>query len=341
MAIPKSTFVMGAVTLGLFGFAAYKTLGEEQKPKDRSEYTDEEDSYEGEGDEESDASYEAYRKEREAREERERAEEEAARKLKLKAVHSLYGAEAATPGTLFSGLAVGTPANTPVDWFEKRREKFQDETESTITTGSGLGGDTFDRFEIRPGAIGDSDDREALCEELASGLRTAWGRGEIVTGNGDATVWLNPIQKLRASFSNGYRCELAFERYVTPEQWITKDATSVVPLSLIGQSVKKLEAVAKTAAEENGEVRWVGPGLGVGTRPTTFTAVLDRGKVTLLEVSTTASVATREQLEEQLQKLFGKPKTSEDEYGNVASSWSRPKLSFGYSDDIITITFSK
>ncbi|MBA3460450.1 MAG: hypothetical protein H0T46_10845 [Deltaproteobacteria bacterium] len=340
MAIPKSTFVMGAVTLGLFGFAAYKTMGEKHEPKDRSEYADEEDSYEG--DEESEEAYEAYRKEREERDERERAEEEAARKLKLKAVRDLYGTEAATPGTLFAGLPVGAAANTPVDDFIQRREKFQDDTDSTITTGSGIGADTFDRFEIRPGATGDSDDREALCEELASGLRSAWGGGELVTGSADVTVWLNPVQKLRATFANEYRCELAFERYVTPEQWITKDASSVVPLSLIGQSASKVEAVAKMPVEDNGEVSWAGPGLGVGTKPTTFNATLAGGKVTKLTVYTTASVETREALEAQLQKLFGKPATSDESTGSTKTTWSRPKLALDYSDtEEVVLTLGK
>ena len=339
MAIPKSTFVMGAVTLGLFGFAAFKTMGEKDKPKDR--YS-EEDSYDGESDEESEAAYEAYRKEREEREAAERAEEEAARKGKLKALHSVYGAEAAMPGALFAGLTVGAPGSTPVDDFIERREKFQNDTDSTVTTGSGLGTDAFDRFEIRPGAVGDSDDREALCEELGSALRSAWGRGQTMTGSSDVTVWLNPVQKLRATFSSEYRCELAFERYVTPEQWITKDASSVVPLSLVGQSVKKLEAFAKITAEENGEVTWVGPGLGIGSKPTTFTAQLERGKVTSISVSTTASESTREELDEHLTKLFGAGKKPSSEYDSQTRTWTRPKLTVSYSDsDAVSVSLER
>jgi hypothetical protein len=339
MAIPKSTFVMGAVTLGLFGFATYRTLGSPDKVKDHSGYPDEEESID---DDDSEQSYEDYQKEREQRKTLERAEEEAARAKKLKAMHSLYGAEAATPGALFAGISIDGPADIRPAGFMQRRETFQDDTESTVQLGSGLTSDRFDRFEIRPGAIGDIDDREAMCEELQSGLRSAWGRGEMVTAAADATVWLNPIQKLRATIAHESRCELTFEHYVTPQEWVTKDAASVVPLSVIGQSVNKLVEITKVPAEENGDVVWSGPGVGIGTTPTSFSAQLERGKVTSITATTTASAATREELAAQLEKLFGKPKTSDDGYGNLTSTWSRPKLTLGSADgDTIILTIQK
>lgn len=326
MAIPKSTYVMGAVVLGLFGVAIQRTAS---KDSHHVKDEDEADSYEGDGDEEL-AELRASRE----RMQREEAEEEArqaaieaenAKTLAaaITASRQMYGAEVATLGSAFDGVKLGKPmASVPTD----RIEAYEGETTNRVTLDRHLSESLLEiRIELRP--TDDTEVGDKLCENVGRMLRETWGDG-VLDGPETTRIWLNPATHQRARFllEDG-DCTLAYDRYVESAGFVGRTATSVVPLQLLGQPAAKLSAMPGASVEDDA-VRWTVAGLGAGTAPTSLTAYVENGKVVTIAAEVSATESVRRELEGRLASTYGKPKEIENDRGTSEHRWAgKPPIS--------------
>ena len=165
----------------------------------------------------------------------------------------LYGTVAATPGTAFGGLRVDR------DWFQPSEGAFPIHWEhpnlvyATVADGAQLScGENDDPAVFCPFRC--TRDVEADCDALRSSLERAWGDSEHA-------VWRDRANRVRAVVraqahmftSAPADCELRFQRYVPPDEWIA------MPLALVGRSSSKLpsSATAEYSPRDDEELyRW-------------------------------------------------------------------------------------
>jgi len=313
MALPTSTIVMAVLTCVPFGLAIKDTVsGTETKHRDR-------DSWESDSDDDDrDTDYDAEYARAQAATEAAEAEEERLEQLKTEkqsaARRTLFGAEVATLGSGFSGIKLGMPED------DMRTEVSTALEERTGMRVALLANGTLDWITVS--ADPDDDDTYSLCSKLRTEIQAAWGNG--ITEDYDTRYWINPTTGTRASLrSEG--CVLSFERYAAPKDWITKTPTSMVPVALVGQSVKKLAEHIGTRSEiepEETSVRWLGLGVGAGIGEARFEAIYLKGKVVAIVTTVNTLEATRDEVIEQLTALYGKP--VEDDEGGYR--WKRPAI---------------
>ncbi len=346
MKVPKSTYVMGVVVLGLFGLAIAKSAGGKDRHQgdDESEYgddddddfDDDDDDGDGEDSAESIAEYEREQAMRKT------AELEAERELEklFSEMTSAYGAEAASMGTLFTGITFGGDRAALADEVQDRLARFRRTTHSELTLGQ-QSSPTVDRIELKPHSEGEDELREQVCDKLSSLLGDTWGSGVRETST-ETRIWLNPTTHIRATFLSEYGgCALTFSGYAAPESWINRTPTSVIPVAMIGQPAAKLVAAVKSPIE-NETITWTGPGLGAGTQPTQLMASVVRGKVAMITVSTMSVEETRLALAEHLTATFGKPKTTTDDSGNESTTWnSKPPVVLVDDGEAVTLAVGK
>ncbi len=338
MKVPKSTYVMSVVVLGLFGIAIAKTAGSKDRHhRDDDESTDPEATGD---DPDSDRGIQEYEHEQAVRKTAELEAQAALDKL-VAAVGPAYGAEAASMGSLLAGLTFGTERSAVSTEINDRLAAFRRQTQSELTLGE-LSSRTIDRIEIKPHSSGQSEPREELCGRLYNLLKDTWGNGtrESVTYT---TIWLNPATHVRATFLNEYgQCALSFSAFAAPAEWIDRTPTSVVPVAAVGQPATKLaDAVKSTIADMT--ITWTGPGLGAGTQATQLVASVVRGKVALVNATTIATEDTRSELVEHLTAKFGKPKSTSNGLGSDLLTWnSRPQIVLTVGDgDTVALSVGK
>ncbi len=346
MVIPKSTYVMGAVVAGLFGLAIVKTVS--SKSGHHSIKDDAEDS-DSDSEDEADDSESSAESARDLADYQRREAERAASEAKTEhevselviASRKLYGAEAASLGSLFTDLTFGTDQAALPPGVSARLAAFRSATHSELSFGDATEG-PIDRIVIHPHALGESATRELLCGGIYGLLKDAWGIG-VREQNLRNTIWLNPTTHVRATFVNeDDHCMLVFAPYAEPAQWIDRSASSVVPLSILGQPAAKVAAMVKAQVEDD-TMTWSGPGLGAGTEQTHFSATIVGGKVATFTASTTAIEETREALIEHLTAKFKAPRSAPTSEGTTALTFSgRPQLTLIADDgDTLTLTVGK
>ncbi|MBL9015568.1 MAG: hypothetical protein JNL83_15395 [Myxococcales bacterium] len=325
MALPKSTFVMGIVTLGLFGVAIYETAGKKGGAADRrhlddDDYDDEDledNDLEVDDDDESLEEYRSFEAERERRraEEAEQTERELAKKKA--GLRALVGAEVAMPGPLFAGIALDDTSTSIA--ASERLAEFSRATSFSVDLGTG---DKHDRFSISPDEYASYAERDELCGELNTLLGTTWGSAYL--DDDGAALWTNKVTRVRARFKARTSCELVFERYDEPATWLGTSGTSTVPLSWLGKPKKVVED-AVGSAESGGVIEWTAHGVGAGREATSLTATIENGKVTRIAAQTFATRPTREALAEHLRRTLGTPKVDETS-GDLRLAWPARRL---------------
>ncbi len=336
MKVPKSTYVMGAVVLGLFGLAIAKSAGGKDRPHDDDdEYISEETNDDGDSADD----IREYEREQAMRK---TAELEAERELEklARSFDQAYGGEVASMGTLFGGVTFGTARTELPSEIQLQLADFRRATKSELTLGE-RSSSTIDRIEIKPYSNGDSETREQLCDKLGDLLKVAWGAGtpETVT---DKVIWVSGAQR-RATFSNDYGgCALSFEPYAPAFRWLERKPTSVIPFAAVGQPAAKLAEAVKAPIQDN-TITWTGPGLGLGTQPTQLVASVVGGKVAMVTATTTSIEQSRLELADHLSTLFGQPKSTIDDLGNELLTWkSKPQIVLTVGQgDTVTVTVGK
>ncbi|MBL0218153.1 MAG: hypothetical protein IPQ07_30260 [Myxococcales bacterium] len=259
----------------------------------------------------------------------------------LIASRQLYGAEAASLGSLFTGLTFGTDQAKLAPEVSGRLAEFRRATHSELSFGDATEG-PIDRIVVHPNADGESSTREPLCGGIYGLLKDSWGIG-VREQNLRNTIWLNPSTHVRATFVNeDDQCLLVFAPYATPAQWIDRGASSVVPLSIIGQPAAKVAAMFKAQIDDD-TMTWSGTGLGAGTEQTHFTATIVGGKVAMFTASTRSIEETRTALIDHLTAKFKAPKTEPTDEGTTRLTFgSRPQLTLVADDgDDLTLTVGK
>ncbi len=331
MALPKSTYVMGVVTLGLFGIAIYETKGGKPE-RHHADYDD--DDTDGEDEVDGDEAYAEYQKAeaeralREAKDAAQKAQEREARRAELRA---LFGAEVAQPGQLFRGVALDDRPPVHADVI-RGFQAFMAKTGAYIVTGSQ---NRVDRFEIQPGMTLDRESHAAMCSTLRDELQTAWGSPYV--DDKQVLLWTNTLSGIRASFSQDTDCTLVFERYDEPEAWIRASGASTIPLSWLGKPAAFVEEAV--GEKSNGEtIKWLAHGVGAGAEQTTIDAWVSKGKISHIIATTSFNTPTRAALEEHLRAAFGKPKNVDDALGrDVRLEWPARKLVVVLSDTSVAV----
>lgn len=335
-ALPRSTFVMGAVTLALFGVAIYETVTD--KPaRVRGAYNLDDNVYEDEDDEaESDDRLAefgrqqgkvAYEREQQRIEQKAAdAEALAANRAELK---KLFDAEVALPGELFHGVKLDDPQPVPLDVVDAF-------TAFMNSTGSNVYPETWNdrvaRFEIVPGAAADSDVRRTLCNELHAMLVTTWGAGRNA---GDWTeMWTNKVAGIRAGFQDRPVCKLVFERFDEPQAWINTSKTSTVPLWLLGKPAKVLDELPG-ATKDGPATVWNARGLGVGPVSTRLAAWVKNGKVSYITAQTVVTASTEAELKDHLRSSLGEPQVVDAGGGAIRLKWPARHLDVLVGDGAI------
>lgn len=336
MKVPRSTYVMGAIVVGLFGLAIATSAGGKDRP-----HGDDTNDPESLDDDERSARETAQYEREEAM--RKTAELEAERKIEklVAAVAVAYGAEAASMGNLFAGVTLGTQRSALSQAMQDRFEAFRSTTESKLTFGE-RSSRAIDRIEVAPLANGDREIREPVCEKLRTLLQDTWGHGTSGSVTGP-TIWLNPTTHVRSTFVDEEgSCTLTFSSYAAPDQWIARATTSIVPFAAVGQPAAKLSAAVHTEIQDE-TITWTGPGVGAGTQGTQLMASVIKGKVSMLTATTTAVDATRSELIAHLTRTFGKPNRALDDSGGDVLTWpSKPPIVLIVgSGDTVTLTVGK
>lgn len=328
MAIPKSTFVMGVVTLGLFGVAIYETSrGKHERARDSEidEWARDDSDEEAMADRER---IEAERAKLVAEEQAADAKRLEGRKAGLRA---LVGAEVAMPGPLFAGMALDGPANR--DAMRERLSAFTRDTTFAVDLGTAR---TYESFSIRPDESAWFSERDELCGELHTLIGTAWGSAYL--DDDGAELWTNKLTGVRAWFKRS-SCNLVFERYDEPAAWLDASASSTVPLSWLGKPANVVRDALGTTDSEN-VVEWTAHGVGAGIEATSLTATIENGKVARIAAQTFANAPTRAALEEHLRRTFGPPKAETTRSGDVSLEWPAPRLHVVLADNgavVVTI----
>jgi hypothetical protein len=316
MALPTSTIVMAVLTCVPFGLAIRDTVNGPPAVVrgDDSDY--------GDMDDEEEVDYAAENARREAEEAAEAAEEqleEAKKEQRRVSRRSLFGAEVATLGSGFSGISLGMAES------EIRLTTIRTlETETAVDVEL-LSNGTLDWILVKAEEDSSEDDSEELCSGLGQDLKDAWGAGQ--TEDYDSRVWVNPTTGTRASLANVDGCRLSFERFAASKDWVTKAQTSVVPLWLVGQPIKKLREHLGTRSEldeSEPSVRWLGLGVGFGSGEARFEAHYVKGKVVAVVATTNTFDATRDEVAAQLTSLYGAPVQDDD--GNLLWKKSKPVI---------------
>jgi len=316
MALTTSTIVMAVLTCVPFGLAIKDTVsGKPTAQRDRDSW--EADRHDDDGDSAYDAEYARAEAAREAAEPEDERLEALKDEKRAAARRTLFGAEVATLGSGFSGIKLGMPA-------ADMRTDVASALEASIGMKVALlANGTLDRITVQAEHRSDEeDDTYSMCLKLRQEIQAAWGTG--VTEDYETRYWINPTTGTRASLRPD-NCVLSFERYAAPKEWITKTPTSLVPVAVVGQSIKKLAEHIGTRSEidpEETSVRWLGLGVGAGTGEARFEAFYVKGKVVALVTTVDALEATREEVRDQLTALYGKP--VEDDEGDYR--WKRPAI---------------
>lgn len=315
MRLPTSTVVMATVTCALFGMAIRATVtGTDTVADDDGVWTDDSVEAENEGFDEQEA---AHRAELLAQlEKQERIQKDKLRTLRAE----LYGAEPATLGPAFAALGFGTPETASTESISsclEKLEKLKETAKIRLTL-----------WWTKPilSSVEIEEQFDDTCD-LGDKLRETWGAG---TTDGTQRYWVNPVTMTRASIGLGlYDCRLTVEQYATPQEWISKTRTSLVPLAAIGASVAKLQAmIGAPAPLENDHVRWMSRGVGTGVGDTRFEAYVENGKVVGLTATASTTTDTYEDIVAQLTALHGAPIEDEDEL-----RWkSRPVIRLDHDD---------
>lgn len=326
MALPTSTIAMAVLTCVPFGLAIRDTVTGKAPivRSDDSGYDD-------------DVDYAADNARREAEEaaeaEAERLEEAKKEALRV-ARRTLFGAEVATLGSGFSGIALG------MNELEIRSETVTALETATEIDLELISNETLDWVVVKAEDRASEEDNDELCSNLRQDLQDAWGRGQ--GEDYERRYWTNTISFTRASLSSADGCRLSFERFAPVKTWVNKAPTSVVPVWLVGQPIKKLrEHIGSRAVVDEAEpaVNWLGLGVGTGSGVSRFEASFVKGKVVSITVATDTTDATREEVAAQLTALYGTP--VEDDEG-VLRWKSRPALQLDdYEGAGIRITAGK
>jgi len=306
MALPTSTIVMAVLTCIPFGLAIRDTVtGKPTVGRD--------DPFDGDDDDS--AEYDAEYARAEARREAEEAEtarlEQLTQERLRTARRALFGAEVATLGTGFGGIALGMKE------ADLRSEPISSLEVAASVDIELLPNGTLDRIVIEAERGAADDDKAEMCARLGEDLREAWGRG--LTDDYERRYWVNPVAGTRASLHPvDDDCKLYFERFVAPNVWINKSRTSVVPVWLVGQPITKLRqhlAALTEFDDTDAEVRWLGHGVGAGMGETRLVAYLAKGKVVALTAAVDTLSATHDQVLEHLTSLHGEPAEHDEGLG--------------------------
>ena len=134
---------------------------------------------------------------------------------------TLYGEDPATPGSAF--VAPDSPFQV---WTFQGAHTARVSDGRRTTCWHLEGQDVYCPFAC-------DDDIERDCMALAGQLREAWGESEH-------DVWVDRTGTVRASVRARSDCELVFQAYVPPREWIAMTATAEVPLALLGRPAKRL-----------------------------------------------------------------------------------------------------
>jgi hypothetical protein len=301
MALPRSTFVMGAVVLALFGLAIRETV---TTPPAEPPAETRDDTYAA-----GMAQAEADARDAKAAAEREQFENQRA------ATRTLYGAEVATLGTLFDGVSLGRDRGATSAVVDANLRAFETRTGSTIRFGP-FQGVAIDSITVQLFSSLDSTDRDRLCPLLDRQLHVAWGSS---TEEGHA-IYTNHVTHQRTVFSTSDEgCTLVFDRYLEPEVWLA----ALTPL--VGQSVETVRTTTGGYLDEQSLI-WEIAGLGTGIDGTSVRASIKRRRLSSVEASAVATKQTQTQLIDALVTMYGAPKRTGTERPSVILTWNRPNM---------------
>ena len=315
MRLPTSTVVMALLASVPFGLAIRDTL--------RAKPTPEVDQYPG--DEDGDGAAQAeLETEREAAREAAEQQAQAARKA---ALSELLGAEPATLGPAFGAIQLGERDHAVMDRVLARVDAAPTLYGYAVAF---RGADQLRGIEIKPSG----GDLDAACEDLQARLSEVWGDGQYDAGV-EGTHWANAARGQRATLSDAGTCTVTIETFVPVDSYLSKAATSTIPLWAIGSPAKKLIDSVPGAEHADDTLTWETAGVGVGLGTTRLTARIVRGKVTSIAASTETSPATSDALTEQLRTLYGDP---HDDDGRLV--WSKkPAITLDLTTTTTTAIF--
>jgi hypothetical protein len=319
MRLPTSTVVMALLACIPFGLAIRDTLREPAPP----------DVDQHDGDEDGDgavqlAKDEAEQAEREAAREVAEQQAQAARKT---ALSDLLGAEPATLGAVLGAIQLGERDHQVM---QRVLDRFAAERSAKAYAVAFHGADELRGVEITPSG----DDRDAACTDLQARLTEVWGEGQYDAGI-EGTHWANAARGQRATLIEAGTCTVTIEKFVPVASYLSKAATSTIPLWAIGSPAKKLADSLPGAEHADDTLSWETAGVGAGLGTTKLMARVGGGKVTSIAAYTEMAPATSDAVTEQLRTLYGEPT---DDHGRLV--WSKqPSITLDLTTTATTAIF--
>jgi len=318
MRIPRSVIVMTLLTSVPFALAIRAAV------KDKARHAVDDDD----NDELSDMGYGREQAKLEAmRAEEEEAKNKATERQRRRIVEQLLGEEPATLGSLFDGVQLGAPAGNFQP--ESVRTALRDASE-VISVDWDVDAARLNGLTIR-----------LKGEDYGCGLKNA-----VAAWGGSGELWANPRTHQRAEL-DPIGCEIRFERYADPEQWIDKGDASIVPLSAVGQPAAKLHNRVLDKMDDGSdgedEFGWHDIGLTGKWGHTTLFATTKAGKVVAVSATFSGDAAAFDALVTRITKLTGvKPtRTLESQHyddGAPTMTWkSKPPVEL-HDGDVRVLT---
>ncbi len=298
MRIPRSVIVMGLVTAVPFGLGIRDALTKKPAANDGLDALGALTSGRSSAERERElAAYEEeMRREAEEREERSKA--------RLAKLDELYGSQPASMGVALDGLELGGPANPP-GHIQRRIDGVNRDGLAWISLD---GATTLDAVQIVIHADYETTDP---CDKLNDALVAAWGHS--VNG-----VWVDTAKHQRATLSNDDSCELRFERYLDPADFVAE-----LPLSAIGKNADAFAQQLGEAAEYDGDRMYrVLPGVGAAKGLTRIEIFAERGRIICFTATSGADFDSLTAIRDALSaRLKAKPTQSSDEDNADAVVW--------------------
>ncbi len=299
MRIPRSVIVMGLVTAVPFGLGIRDTLT--KKPAAAEKEWDGLGSFaEGKSRAERERELAAYEEEMR----REAAEREERSKARLAKLDELYGSQPASMGVALDGLELGGAANPP-GHVQRRIDEVNRDGLAWISLD---GTTTLDAVQV---VIHDDYETTDACDKLNEALLAAWGHS--VNG-----VWLDTAKHQRATLTNDDSCELRFERYLEPIDFVAE-----LPLSAIGKQADAFAQQLGEAADYDGDrIYRQLPGVGAAKARTRIEIFTERGRIAGFTATSGADFDSLTAIRDALSaRLKAKPTQSSDEENADAAVW--------------------
>lgn len=298
MRIPRSVIVMGLMTAVPLGLGVRDALT--KKPAATDEWSGLGALAGGTSRAEREAELAAY--EQEMR--REAEEREARSRARLAKLDELFGSQPAAMGRALEGLELGGAANPP-GHIQRRIDEINSDGLAWITLD---GTSTLDAVQV---TIHSDYEITDACDKLDDKLVAAWGHS--VNG-----VWMDPAKHQRVTLTNDDRCDLRFERYIDPQDFVAE-----LPLSAIGKSADAYAKQLGEGADYDGDrIYRQLPGVGAAKVPTRIEIFAEGGRIVGFTAQSGADFDSLTAIRDTLSaRLKAKPTQTSDEENEDAAVW--------------------